>query len=186
MRISVHDLEWVNPAPRPGTVRALRRRRRIMVRLSYTRSDRSRQTIRSASAWRGRHPGSSQGVGAGDSRSPPTSARGLQRLGRVRHPDGARGHPWLDRPCPDARSAGNRSRRTRRRRSRPGSGGSGIEVESRRRSRWSCRRGRPHRRRAAAARVDRPGHRQAPHRAQPQRPGRHRFPALDQGRALAL
>ena len=42
----------------------------------------------------------------------------------------------------------------------------------------AVRRGRPHRRRAPGHRARRPRRRQAPHRPQPQRPGRHRAPAL--------
>ena len=64
-------------------------------------------------------------------------------------------------------------------RPRPGRGGAGrrhVRLRAR-------RRGHPHRGRAAGHRAGRPGRRQAPHRPQPQRPGRHRPAALHQAGA---
>ena len=112
-----------------------------------------------------------------------------------RRPDGVHGQPAV-RPAPVAR----RHRRLARPRRRPGPGRAArptpsvdavlaaLDQVEREMADGHVRvrperRGHPHRRRAPGHRARRPGRRQAAHRPQPQRPGRHRPAAVVQARA---
>ena len=102
----------------------------------------------------------------------------LHREPPVRPAARARRHRRLARPRARARRASASSPRPSATRCWPPSTRSSSELADGAFEFAAVRRGHPHRRRAARHRAGRRGRRQAPHRSQPQRPGRHRPPPL--------
>ena len=96
------------------------------------------------------------------------AADDLDRLARARPGPGARRHPHRRPSATTCSPPSTPSRRSWR--------GGTLRVPA-------VRRGHPHRGRAAGHRAGRPGRSQAPHRPQPQRPGRHRPAPVRQARA---